>query len=198
MAYLVKKSEKELLIERSVTIQQYFDDIIIPSGYYDAGTYGVDFELRATVCCPLHDEDTPSFRYYPETTSFYCFGCGAGGNIVNLHMKFMTKVNGTYVKKEEAIDFLYNYFIAGKKAVPIVQQVNLDVKKKNSEVEIARFAKYANELENSLLDDKKVDIEKKIALWDKLDEISLLVRIDKVSATEAKEELRQEVNKLYN
>ena len=31
--------------------------------------------------CPFHNEKTPSFTVYPENGSFYCFGCGAGGNV---------------------------------------------------------------------------------------------------------------------
>ncbi len=31
--------------------------------------------------CPFHSEKTPSFTVYPESESFYCFGCGAGGDV---------------------------------------------------------------------------------------------------------------------
>lgn len=31
--------------------------------------------------CPFHSEKTPSFTVYPESGSFYCFGCGAGGDV---------------------------------------------------------------------------------------------------------------------
>lgn len=31
--------------------------------------------------CPFHNEKTPSFTVYPENGSFYCFGCGVGGDV---------------------------------------------------------------------------------------------------------------------
>ena len=33
--------------------------------------------------CPFHNEKTPSFTVYPDTASYYCFGCGAGGEVIN-------------------------------------------------------------------------------------------------------------------
>ena len=32
--------------------------------------------------CPFHNEKTPSFTVYPENGSFYCFGCGVGGDVI--------------------------------------------------------------------------------------------------------------------
>ncbi len=37
--------------------------------------------------CPFHGEKTPSFNIYTENGSFYCFGCGAGGDIITFVMK---------------------------------------------------------------------------------------------------------------
>jgi DNA primase len=32
--------------------------------------------------CPFHEDEHPSFAVYPETRSFYCFGCSAGGDVI--------------------------------------------------------------------------------------------------------------------
>lgn len=50
--------------------------------------------------CPFHGENTPSFNIYTENGSFYCFGCGAGGDVITFIMKIE---NLDYV---EAVKFL--------------------------------------------------------------------------------------------
>lgn len=47
-----------------------------------------------TGLCPFHSEKTPSFTVYPDTQSFYCFGCGAGGDAI------------TFMKKIENLDYM--------------------------------------------------------------------------------------------
>ena len=37
--------------------------------------------------CPFHGEKTPSFNIYTENESFYCFGCGAGGDVISFIMR---------------------------------------------------------------------------------------------------------------
>ena len=56
---------------------------------------------RNNVClCPFHSEKSPSCTVYLESQSFYCFGCGAGGDVITFIMKIE---NLDYV---EAIKFL--------------------------------------------------------------------------------------------
>ncbi|MCK8815947.1 DNA primase [Natroniella sulfidigena] len=50
--------------------------------------------------CPFHDERTPSFNVSSEEQLYYCFGCGAGGNIFN----FVMEIEG--LDFVEAVKFL--------------------------------------------------------------------------------------------
>lgn len=60
--------------------------------------------------CPFHSEKTPSFTVFPATKSFYCFGCGAGGDVV------------TFIQKIENLDYVDALeFLAKRAGVQIPQ-----------------------------------------------------------------------------
>ena len=50
--------------------------------------------------CPFHSEKTPSFTVYPSENSFYCFGCGVGGNAIT----FIRQIE--HLDYPDAIEFL--------------------------------------------------------------------------------------------
>lgn len=50
--------------------------------------------------CPFHSEKTGSFFLYPQTQSYYCFGCGAGGDVITFIRQYL---NLDYI---EALKFL--------------------------------------------------------------------------------------------
>ena len=59
--------------------------------------------------CPFHSEKTPSFTVYPDN-SFYCFGCGVGGNVI------------TFIQKRENLDFESAIeFLADRAGITIVR-----------------------------------------------------------------------------
>lgn len=41
--------------------------------------------------CPFHNEDTPSFKVYLDTNSFYCFGCQASGDVIDFAARVTNK-----------------------------------------------------------------------------------------------------------
>lgn len=58
--------------------------------------------------CPFHGEKTPSFNVYPQSNSFYCFGCGVGGDII------------TFIEKVENLDYFEAVkFLAQKAGVEL-------------------------------------------------------------------------------
>ena len=50
--------------------------------------YGIETN-RSNFCrCPFHSERSASFKAYPGTRRFYCFGCGAHGSVVDFVMLY--------------------------------------------------------------------------------------------------------------
>ncbi|MFA6338793.1 MAG: DNA primase [Candidatus Paceibacterota bacterium] len=67
-------------------------------------------------CCPFHKEKTPSFLVSPLRDSFYCFGCGAKGDIF------------TFVQEFEHLDFMGALKVLAERAGVELVKENPDIK----------------------------------------------------------------------
>ncbi len=75
--------------------QDYIQQLIQRSDITDVIQSYVALSRRGRITkglCPFHNEKTPSFTVYPETQSYYCFGCGAGGDVITF-IKNITNVD---------------------------------------------------------------------------------------------------------
>ena len=66
--------------------------------------YGLKPNRAGFICCPFHKEKSASCKIYDD--SFYCFGCGTGGDVFDFVMQYESvpfstafiELGGTYVK----------------------------------------------------------------------------------------------------
>lgn len=186
-------------VKKSVTVPMYFYNIIVPqlSDYYS--DYTVDFNVKNVCKCPLHDENTPSMRYYEETNTFFCWGCRAGGDVIELHRKFTAKMNGSLPSFNDAVDFLYKYFVKGKETTEVFNGVvHKKIEELSKPAEILRLSRYIANLESSLIADKQTSESIKRELWRTMDTINVLVSLNEVNAIEAMDYVKDKVKQLIS
>ena len=99
-------------------------DILDVFNRYIGGT----FDCKGFCRCPFHGEKTPSFKLFRNNKSFYCFGCGAGGNIINLVSKAL---NISYFEAMKRLDEDYSLGLFEK-------QIKTDTRRSKEAVETAR------------------------------------------------------------
>ncbi|MEK7106136.1 MAG: CHC2 zinc finger domain-containing protein, partial [Patescibacteria group bacterium] len=71
-------------------IKERLSIVDVISSYLQVTAAGKNYKAR----CPFHNEKTPSFFISPDRGSYYCFGCGAKGDIFS------------FVEHFEGTDFL--------------------------------------------------------------------------------------------
>lgn len=52
-----------------------------------AERYGFHPDRSGYICCPFHNEKTGSMKLYDGRRGFHCFGCGAGGSVIDFVMR---------------------------------------------------------------------------------------------------------------
>ena len=67
-----------------------------------AERYGLPIQQGGMVCCPFHADRTPSMKLNEDY--FYCFGCGASGDVIDLAARLFN-LSGYDAAKKLATDF---------------------------------------------------------------------------------------------
>lgn len=81
--------------------------------------------------CPFHSEKTPSFTVFPDTSSYYCFGCGAGGDVI------------TFIMNMEHLDYVDAVAFLAQKAHMALPEDNADnstSQKRSRQLEMHKLA----------------------------------------------------------
>ena len=65
-------------------VRQRSDVVDIISSYVNLKQTGSNY----VGLCPFHNEKTASFSVSPSKQMYYCFGCGAGGNVFTFLMEY--------------------------------------------------------------------------------------------------------------
>src|SRR2546425_11489484 len=96
------------------TVRDSADIIRVVSDY--VSLKGAASTLKAL--CPFHSEKTPSFSVHREKQVFYCFGCGAGGDVFE------------FVKRSENVPFPEAVRIVAEKfGIPVPANPGFDDRK---------------------------------------------------------------------
>ena len=80
--------------------------------------------------CPFHSEKTPSFTVYPQDNSFYCFGCGVGGDAIS------------FIRKRENLDYPDAVeFLANRAGITIIRDERAEQRRGEPKFDRARMFK---------------------------------------------------------
>ena len=88
--------------------------------------------------CPFHGDNDPSLRIYPETNSFYCFGCGAGSSVIDFYMHWSGL--GFY----EAVQELGKIFGLVKETLTRAEQASRYLRMKKNKPKLGEYEYWLN------------------------------------------------------
>lgn len=178
-------------VKDHVLIPDYINKIVKQEMPWYFTDYAIDFDNRPYIKCPLHGEDTPSFRYYEETNTFFCFGCGVGGDVIKLHREFVDRINNEQISFNDAVDFLFDAFIdkikapkVNKKQIKIQPKYELK-KVEQKDAELVRFKRLYERLDKELQVEEGLSLDTRKKMYQVIDDAIRLVKDDLVAAEEA-------------
>lgn len=119
--------------------------------------YGYTADRKGFICCPFHNEKTPSMRVYDK--DYHCFGCGEHGDVITFVQKLFNLSFQEALKKID-IDFCLNLygdktFEELRKSHYQLKQLQAKRKREKAEREQAKAQYWAVFDEWKRLDDNK-------------------------------------------
>lgn len=69
--------------------------------------YGYEIDRKDFICCPFHNEKTPSLKVYES--SFYCFGCNTSGDVIKF-VRMLFNLSFPETLKRIDVDFGLNLY----------------------------------------------------------------------------------------
>lgn len=115
--------------------------------------YGFNANRHNKITCPFHLDRTASLKIFSDTNSFYCFGCGQGGTVIDFVQKYFDLDFKKAIEKLDS-DFNLNLGINNQLTAQEKQQLNDKIKQRKAEQERKNAAiKAEKDLYNTLWDE---------------------------------------------
>ena len=96
-------------VKANCDVADYVNKHIVPSVHYRGSNRPI--KEKQPILCPFHADTKPSFYYHYDEKykkeKFKCFGCGLGGDVIDLH-RFWSFKCGRKISFKQAVVELYN------------------------------------------------------------------------------------------
>lgn len=182
---------------KKIPIPLFMKREVVPmlGSYYGSGEG--TFDYRPVEKCPMHNEDTPSFRYYEATNSCSCFGCRRGGDVISLCRYVYETNENIEMTYWEAVNHLYTNFIENGEDIVKPSKTNKSIKfvegkpviestevEEVDPIEKMRYNRKVQEAETRIREANSSDMYDKFLL---LDFVNKLVKLNDISIQDANE-----------
>lgn len=129
------KSEIVRLAEKKVNLLEYFNTYVV--GEVTIGVHKQvvkPIQKGGSTICPLHAETDASFKIFEKNGMllYHCFGCGAGGTVVDLYRRIESEKRGVSISKNDAAHSLlklYGYEQLASEAIKDVDPLKVALEK---------------------------------------------------------------------
>jgi len=111
------------------------------------------------LCCPFHEDKTPSFTIYPKTNTFHCFGCGKNGDVIEfIQLKENTTKHEAILKAESYVNPLAGIITTPEPTKELPRLAVMSKIVQDSKANFKRTEQAQQYIKNRKLDPDKIEI----------------------------------------